>query len=150
MLYIIFSFDSQLATTRSIIITFTAVIWLSVRIHKEFYINAIEASVYLNLIILAVFETNSPVLVHPLVSVVFVTMVGIIMYHFHLLYIAKSELWQRTTTRIRFFVETYRGGVSGGVSGGVCGGVSGGVKGGVRGVLVVELRVEFVVELGVC
>ena len=107
MLYIIFSFDSQLATTRSIIITFTAVIWLSVRIHKEFYINAIEASVYLNLIILAVFETNSPVLVHPLVSVVFVTMVGIIMYHFHLLYIAKSELWQRTTTRIRFFVETY-------------------------------------------
>ena len=104
-LYIVFSLDSLVVSTRSIIITFTAltvIAWLSVRIYKNFYANAIEASVYLNLIILAVFTTNSPAvwLVYPLVSVVFVTMIGIVVYHLHSIHIAKSTVWLKVKAKV--------------------------------------------------
>jgi hypothetical protein len=100
-LYIVFSLDSLGATNtdNSIIATFTVIIviaWLSVKIYKSFYANAIEASVYLNLIILAVFSP-SQVLVHLLVAVVFTTAIGITVYHFYIQYIAKSTLWLKTT-----------------------------------------------------
>ena len=103
VLYIVFSFDSLVVSTRSIIITFTALIaWLSIRIYKKFYANAIEASVYLNLIILAVFTTNSPAvwLVYPLVSVVFVTMIGIVVYRLHSIHIAKSKVWLKVKAKV--------------------------------------------------
>ena len=107
VLYIVFSLDSLVVSTRSIIITFTAITviaWLSVRIYKKFHANAIEASVYLNLIILAVFTTNSPAvwLVYPLVSVVFVTMIGIVLHHIHSVYIAKSTVWLNVKAKANF------------------------------------------------
>ena len=63
-LYVIFSFDSIGGTDNSllaIITTFTALIviaWFSVKIYKSFYVNAIEALVYLNLIILSAATSN--------------------------------------------------------------------------------------------
>ena len=110
VLYIVFSLDSLVVSTRSIIITFTAltvIAWLSVRIYKKFYANAIEASVYLNLIILGVFTTNSPavLLVYPLVSVVFVTMIGIVVYHLHSIHIAKSKVWLKVKAKANFFSD---------------------------------------------
>ena len=112
-LYIVFSLDSLVVSTRSIIITFTAltvIAWLSVRIYKKFYANAIEASVYLNLIILAVFTTNSPAvwLVYPLVSVVFVTMIGIVVYHLHSIHIAKSTVWLKVKAKANFFTDIWK------------------------------------------
>ena len=104
-LYIVFSLDSLAVSIRFIIITFTAltvIAWLSFRIYKKFYANSIEASVYLNLIILAVFTTNSPAvwLVYPLVSVVFVTMIGIVVYHLHSIHIAKSTVWLKVKAKV--------------------------------------------------
>ena len=106
-LYIVFSLDSLVVSTRSIIITFTAITviaWLSVRIYKKFHANAIEASVYLNLIILSVLTTNSPAvwLVYPLVSAVFVTMIGIVLHHIHSVYLAKSTVWLKVKEKANF------------------------------------------------
>ena len=107
VLYIVFSLDSLVVSTRSIIITFTAltvIAWLSVRIYKKYHANAIEASVYLNLIVLAVFTTNSPAvwLVYPLVTVVFVTMIGIVVYHLHSIHIAKSTVWLNVKAKAKY------------------------------------------------
>ena len=108
-LYIIFSFDSIGGTDNSllaIITTFTAILtiaWFSVKIYKTFYVNAIEALVYLNLIILSAatsIKVNSLGLVYSLIGMVFAIMVGIIYYHFHLLYITKSTLWLKFTSKL--------------------------------------------------
>ena len=97
-LYVVFSFNSLGATItdKGIIVAFTSIIviaWLSVKIYKSFYANAIEASVYLNLIVLSVFTPSSSVLVYSLVGMVFATTMAINVYHIHLTYTAKSKLW---------------------------------------------------------
>ena len=64
-------------------------------------VMAIEASVYLNLIIQSattIAGLNSAALVYSLVGIVFVTMIGIIVYHFHITSTAKSEMWQKAMT----------------------------------------------------
>ena len=113
-LYIIFSFDSIGGTDYSllaIVTIFTAVIviaWLSVKIYKSFYVNAIEALVYLNLIILSAAtsnQVNSLGLVYSLVGMVFTIMLGIIYYHFHLFYIAKSTVWLKFASKLTYFLD---------------------------------------------
>ena len=109
LLYIIFSFNSLGGTAKShlaIIITFTAVLilaWLSTRIYKSRYTNIIEATIYLNLITLSattLADVNSPSFVYTLVAVVFCTTLGIIMYQFYKIHIAKSAVWLRTEAKI--------------------------------------------------
>ena len=113
-LYIVFSFNSLGGTTNSFLsinITFTAMVvlaWLSVLIYKNFYNNVIEASVYLNLITLSaafLAGANSPALVYSLVGMVFATMIGIIVYHFHLLYTAQSAIWMKTKVKLLSCVQ---------------------------------------------
>ena len=107
VLYIVFSHSSIGATHRSflaIIITFTAILivaWLSVKIYQSYIVNLIEIVTYFNLIILsstALAGVDSPPLTYSLVALVFATMIGIIVYHFHILYIAKSALWAKFTS----------------------------------------------------
>ena len=90
-LYIVFSYNSLGHTTMSLLainIAFTTIIvvaWLSIKIYTNFYTNAVEALVYLNLITIsatALAGANPPALVSSLVGIVFVIMMGIIAYHF--------------------------------------------------------------------
>lgn len=63
----------------------------------------IEASVYLNLIVASAVTSNgenSPALVFFLVATVFITMMGTIVYHFHLLYTAKSPTWLKIKAKL--------------------------------------------------
>ncbi len=117
VLYIVFSFDSIGGTKNSllaIITAFTIIIviaWLSVKIYTSFYLNVIEALVYLNLIVLSAATSNevkSSLLVYSLVGKVFVIMIGIIIYQFHLVYIAKSAGWLKLTAKLASFVGTWK------------------------------------------
>ena len=105
-LYIVFSYDSYRYTSRSllaVIITFAVlIVCLSARIYSSFYINAMEAVVYLNLIVLSAAAStgvNSPTVVNSLVGIVFALTIGIILYHFHAHYIAKFEAWQKIQSK---------------------------------------------------
>ena len=113
-LYAVFSYNSlggQSNSLLAIIITFSALVviaWLSVMIYKSVYVNAIEALMYLNLIMfsaVAATNNNTPALVNSLLSVAFITMAGIILYHFHLLYIVKSSAWLKAKGICRHFFE---------------------------------------------
>ena len=101
VLYSVFSLGDTHKSLVSIIITFTAlvgVVWISSKVYISRIANTVEVSVYLNLIILSAVSTNSSVsakLFDLLVALVFVTMLGIIIYHFHLLYIAQSAMWTK-------------------------------------------------------
>ncbi len=105
-LYVVFSSSSLGGTTMSLLaiaITFTVILvltivhaWRSIKIYKNIFVNIIEASVYVNLIILSaasLADANTPALVYSLVGAVFVAMIGIIVHHFHLSYMAKSAIW---------------------------------------------------------
>ena len=102
-LYIVFSFGEASKNLLAIIIT--SVIIVSVfallpgRIYTSSYTNIIESLVHLNLIILSVitFAVGSGMnsrslagLVYSLVGMVFVIMMGIIVYHFHTLCISHT------------------------------------------------------------
>ena len=45
-------------------------------------------------------SSKSPALVYSLVGLVFVIMMGIIVYHFHLLYIVKSQAWLQLKAKL--------------------------------------------------
>ena len=83
----------------AIITAFAVVIaCFSVKICSSSYINAIEALVYLDLIVLSAAKSNdvnSPALVNFLLAIVFAVTMGIILYQFHALFIAKSKVWQK-------------------------------------------------------
>ena len=107
-LYIIICFDSVGHTSRSlfpIVIVFAAIIaLLSARIYIIFYKNAMEALVYLNLIVLAAAASNgvnSPALVESLIGMVLAIMTGIALYQFHVLYIGKTHLWTRLLEKLK-------------------------------------------------
>ena len=101
VLYSVFSLGDTHKSLVSIIITFTAlvgVVWISSKVYISRIANTVEVSVYLNLIILSAVSSNNMVsakLFNTLVALVFVTMLGIIIYHFHLLYIAQSAMWTK-------------------------------------------------------
>ena len=110
-LYVVFSSDYILGSDNSMLaisITFTILIviawmsaWYSVKIYKSFVVNAIEAVIFLNLIVLSAAKSNGAAsfeLTFTLVGIVFAIMNGIIFYHFYLTYIAKSALWLKFTS----------------------------------------------------
>ena len=78
------------------------------RLYRKLQNNVLEISVYLNLIVIStatLSEANSPVLVYSLVGLMFATMIGVFIYHFHLLYIVKSQLWLKFRARVRKLLE---------------------------------------------
>ena len=108
-LYIVFSFNSLGSANKSllaIIITFTAIgfiSWYLKRIYRKLYIEIIEGSVYLNLITLSAATlagVNQIVLVNTLIGIVFATMLGTIIYQFHLLYISNTATWLKIRAKV--------------------------------------------------
>ena len=100
VLYIIFSLSSSSESLLSIALTFTVNGFIVgfLRIYKSLFNNLTEACVYLNLIVLSVTTLaglDTAALVYSLVGLVFVVMIALIAHQFHLLYIAKTALWQR-------------------------------------------------------
>ena len=101
VLYCVFLLGDTHKSLLSIIITFTAlvcVVLIFCKIYTSRIANAVEVSVYLNLIVLSAVSyitTGSAKLFNTLVGLIFVTMLGIIIYHFHLLYIARSAMWTK-------------------------------------------------------
>jgi tetrahydromethanopterin S-methyltransferase subunit F len=96
-LYMLFSFNSLGATTNSLlginIALAVAITWLSIKVYSNFYTNVVEVVVYSNLITLSsanLAGVNSQALVNFLVGMVLAIMMGIIMYHFHVLTAKKS------------------------------------------------------------
>lgn len=117
VLYIVFAYDSISGTNRSllvIIVTFAVLLvipWRSGRIYKRLCANFIEGLVYLNLICLSAATANSAnsvALVYSLVGVVFLAMMGVVLYHFHLQYVAKSVVWLRVAAKFSTFVQSMR------------------------------------------
>ena len=113
-LYIVFSFGGKNKSLLAINITFTAIGILSGylvagKIYKSIGANVIEASIYLNLIALsAIFythDTTNTIPIYSMIGIVFVTMSGIILYHFHLLYTAKLLLCLKIKSKISTFKE---------------------------------------------
>ena len=107
VLYIVFSVNSLGDTDKSllaIIITFTGIGFIfSGRIYRSIYVNIIEASIYLNLVILSagtLVEVNRAALSYTLIGIVFATMIGSIVYQFHLLYISKRPTWIKIESKI--------------------------------------------------
>ena len=103
-LYIVFSLSSASNSRLTIMPTFAVIGFIIgyLRIYKNTLINLVEASVCLNIILLSAVlsaetQTNHVivVLVYSLVGLVFVVMIALIAYQFHLLYIAKTALWLR-------------------------------------------------------
>ena len=73
--------------------------------------NILEVFIYLNIIILTAATAtgaNSPMLVHALVGLVFVSMMIISTYHFHLLYVARSALLRKVKTNLTGFVHAVK------------------------------------------
>ena len=102
-LYIVFSFEDANRNLLTIAITFVIIVLafalLPGRIYTSSYTNIIESLVYSNLSILSIVilalgpDTKSRLstaLVYSLVGTVFVIVMGIIGYHFHILYTAHS------------------------------------------------------------
>ena len=103
-LYSIFSFNSLGGVRHSLLainIAFSALgslTWLMKGIYQHRYIDAIEISVYLNLIILStsaatLSESNKEIVTYILVTIVFITTLGIVVHQFHLNYFSKSAIW---------------------------------------------------------
>ena len=102
-LYIVFSVSSVSVSRLTITLTFTVIGFIvgyvsAWRIYKSNLVNLIESCAYLNLVVLSVtalIGLNTAALVYSLVGLVFVVMIALIAYQFHLLYIAKTDLWLR-------------------------------------------------------
>ena len=102
-LYNVFSFGNGNTSLLAIIITFVIIFLaftlLPGKIYASSYMNIIESLVYFNVIILSAItfpegpganSRLSVALAYSLVGVVFVIMMGIVVYHIHTLYIAHS------------------------------------------------------------
>ena len=97
-LYIIFSFNYANKSLLAIIITFTVIgfiSWYLKRIYRKLYIEIIEGSIYLNLVLLSAIVAiiHNVVLIDILIGIVFATMISTILYQFHLLYISNTMTW---------------------------------------------------------
>ena len=106
-LYIVFSLGVTSTSLLGISITFTALVsvgWVITKVYKSYVNNTVEVSVYLNLIALSAATSNSIIsatLSYSLVGMVFATMLGIVVYQFHLLYIAKSAFWLKIKNMLK-------------------------------------------------
>lgn len=110
-LYIVFAFNSLGGSRYSllvIIMAFSAVgsiTWLTKGIYRHFYVDIIEVSIYMNLISLAAVAAtlsgpSRQVITDVLVGIVFATMAGLVLYHVHLRYCAKSALWLKIKSKV--------------------------------------------------
>ena len=94
-LYAVFLFNSQAITSAVLSLTLTALVakaWLLGRLYSKLCVDFIESSVYLNLVVLSILslsKCNSAVYSHALVGIILATMLGIIIYHFHIYYTPK-------------------------------------------------------------
>ena len=113
-LYTVFSFNSLGGTKYSLLATnivfsfVGSIVWLSKGIYQCFYIDVIEVSVYLNLIILSASaailpEVYSIIVSYILVGIVFVTSLVIVTFQIHLQYTSKSTLWLSMKPKLLFF-----------------------------------------------
>ena len=91
-----------------IIITFSGILSINLitgKIYNKMCISFIEISIYMNLILLSVLSltpAKGTGLVYALVGIVFVTMIGIILYQFHHLYFKKVTNWMMKRKSINF------------------------------------------------
>ena len=121
-LYIVFSFEDANINLLTITITFVIIVLafalLPGRIYTSSYTNIIESLVYSNLSILSTIilalgpdmkSRLSTTLVYSLVGTVFVIMMGIIVYHFHILYTAPLIGTGNTSKDIQSFSSSEDG-----------------------------------------
>ena len=110
-LYIMFAFNSLGGSRYSllaIIMAFSAIgsiTWLTKGIYRYFYVDVIEVSIYINLIMLAAVAAtlsgaSKQIVTYVLVGIVFTTMAGLVLYHVHLRYCAKSALWLKIMSMV--------------------------------------------------
>ena len=105
-LFIVFTLDYIHGSNNSLVtvtITFIVLIviawllsWFSIRVYRSFFVNAIEALVFLNLIVLSIMKSNgaeSFELTFSLVGMVFAIMVVVVLYQLYFIYVAKMALW---------------------------------------------------------
>ena len=107
-----YSLDDVNKSFMAIIITFSILlllIWITGKIYHKFYLNLMEGVVYLNLIVLSVIGLANVehyvVIVYCLVGVVMVTMIGVILYQFYILYIKKGAV-QRICKKMSSHFQT--------------------------------------------
>jgi predicted outer membrane repeat protein len=99
-LYIVFSFSSLRASSLVLALTLTVSVVKAWRIYDKFYLNFIESSIYLNLIVLSMLtlaDYNSTAMVYVLIAIVFITAAGLSLFQFHVLYFTKLIRCVRTT-----------------------------------------------------
>jgi predicted outer membrane repeat protein len=117
-MYIVFSFNSLGATDKSLfaIIIVCTIIGLASRyansgkIYKNISTDIIENSTYLNLIVLSAATLagfNSAALVYTLIGIVYATLMGITLYHFHITYTVKTAIWLKIRTRTVYLVTSW-------------------------------------------
>ena len=111
VLYVIFSASSLSGTNYSllaIIVTFTtlgSLNWIHRRLYEHFYIDVIEMSVYVNLMILSAAaasfsDQGTEITAYVSVGVVLFTAVCITLYQVHCYYLSKTRLWLRLKTKV--------------------------------------------------
>jgi predicted outer membrane repeat protein len=87
-LYTVFTINNDAGNNTSIILIFSSAVvisWISNGIYSKHYINMLEATIYLNLIVLSAITLagfSSAALVYSLVGIVFATVMGVIVFHF--------------------------------------------------------------------
>ena len=108
-LYLVFSKNSLGRigySLMSIIIAFSivwAIAWLNKGIYLHFYIDVIEVSIYLNLIVLSAATLtvgNNAVVTNVLVGIVFATLLGIVAYQVYVSYLVEATLWHKIVSKI--------------------------------------------------
>jgi predicted outer membrane repeat protein len=91
-LYIIFGFNSLKMTCTALTLVLAAIVtkaWLFGRIYENLCLDIIESSIYLNLIVLSALSIagTCPIeLTYLLIGIVFITMIGIVLFQFLFLY----------------------------------------------------------------
>ena len=103
-LYVVFSMADTRKRFLAIIVTFTGIaIAASGRLYRNIYVDLLEDSIYFNIIILSagtLAGANKAAMSYTLVGTVFATTMGVILYHFHLLYMAKSAMWKKVKSKL--------------------------------------------------
>ena len=108
MLYVIFAFNSIGHSERSLLainvgFSFLLLAMVFNVVYQNRVVNALEAFIYLNMIILsAIFlaHFHNPALVYTLIGVIFAITIAVVLYHFYLLYITKSALGKKLKAKL--------------------------------------------------
>ena len=115
-LYAVFSFNSLGGTKYSLLATnivfsfVGSIVWLSKGIYQCFYIDVLEVSVYLNLIILSASaailpEVYSIIVSYILVGIIFITSLVIVTFQIHLQCTSKARLWVTIKSKFQSYYD---------------------------------------------